>query len=917
MTYATDTFTGDGSTVEFTLTFDYIQRDHVKVYRVVTATEAETELTVITSGDPGDDEYIWETDDKIKVGSAPTTDQQLVIKRETPENEQIVDWADGSYIIAQDLNTADRQFLYGIQELDDRVSELDTESIKFKGTVDLTTDDPPASPVNGDLFVNSGSGTVKEGWTGIVGDDVVGAEQVLWSSTNEEWSIIDTPASQSGVLGVTGTAPITVDNADDQNPVVGIDAATTSAAGSMSSADKTKLDGVATGAEVNVNADWDATSGDAEILNKPTIPAAQVQSDWNQTDTAAVDFIENKPTIPAAQIQSDWDQTDTAALDFIQNKPDVLDDAPSDGNTYGRQDGAWAEVTATGGVTSIVAGTNITIDPTGGTGDVTINSTGGGGGGDDTVGASAWGHVDSDGTLLAGLNCTTTRESAGTYLIEFSTNMPADDYSVTVGGSSNGITVYSQDDTGFRVNTVDNSSALADRVFMFAVHATNGAAPLTGGTGTDAWAAVQSDGTVDASFNIDSVTRVSAGRYDVVFTTAMPTASYSVVATNNQLDNQIAHVVDKANSGFTAVMANDGNQEQDAAFDFQVNATNAQLPNTLDEETIRAAAQNPGCSAWARVAADGTLLGGLNIASVTRTSTGVYQLTFANAMPDANYSIVDSSYGTNSWVEYDEQTANGFEFNATSPAADQEFSIAVFATNALPVRRGTGTDAWGTCQSDGTIDASFNIDSVTKNGTGNYDVVFTTPMPTNSYSVNVSVARMTGAFATSGARTTTGFRVNVRERGGSNEDQPVSFTVNATNATLPTTFTEEQIQGVIDAGPEGIAKAWLNCDSDGNVAASYNIDSVTDNGTGDLTVTFTNNMADTNYLLTGGAIYSNGTTGFGYVSFWGDGNGDPDNKTASECRVQHGHAQTGTSNANNVIQLSNGQEQIYMIFYGN
>ncbi len=35
-------------------------------------------------------------------------------------------------------------------------------------------------------------------------------------------------------------------------------------------ADKTKLDGIATGAEVNVNSDWSATSGDAEILNKPT-----------------------------------------------------------------------------------------------------------------------------------------------------------------------------------------------------------------------------------------------------------------------------------------------------------------------------------------------------------------------------------------------------------------------------------------------------------------------------------------------------------------------------------------------------------------------------------------------------------------------------------------------------------------------
>lgn len=36
---------------------------------------------------------------------------------------------------------------------------------------------------------------------------------------------------------------------------------------------KIKLDGIQDGAEVNVNADWNATSGDAQILNKPTIPS--------------------------------------------------------------------------------------------------------------------------------------------------------------------------------------------------------------------------------------------------------------------------------------------------------------------------------------------------------------------------------------------------------------------------------------------------------------------------------------------------------------------------------------------------------------------------------------------------------------------------------------------------------------------
>ena len=72
-----------------------------------------------------------------------------------------------------------------------------------------------------------------------------------------------------------------------------------------------------------VNSDWNATSGVAEILNKPTIPDAQIQSDWNQSDNTKKDYIKNKPTIPAAQIQSDWNQSDNSKKDFIKNKPSI------------------------------------------------------------------------------------------------------------------------------------------------------------------------------------------------------------------------------------------------------------------------------------------------------------------------------------------------------------------------------------------------------------------------------------------------------------------------------------------------------------------------------------------------------------------------------------------------------------------
>lgn len=40
----------------------------------------------------------------------------------------------------------------------------------------------------------------------------------------------------------------------------------------FTTAEKNKLAGIEAGAEVNVQSDWNAVSGDAMILNKPTIP---------------------------------------------------------------------------------------------------------------------------------------------------------------------------------------------------------------------------------------------------------------------------------------------------------------------------------------------------------------------------------------------------------------------------------------------------------------------------------------------------------------------------------------------------------------------------------------------------------------------------------------------------------------------
>lgn len=61
----------------------------------------------------------------------------------------------------------------------------------------------------------------------------------------------------------------------------------------------------------------------------------------------------------------------------------------------------------------------------------------------------------------------------------------------------------------------------------------------------------------------------------------------------------------------------------------------------------------------------------------------------------------------------------------------------------------------------------------------------------------------------------------------------------------------------------GLCKAWVNFNGTGTVAIrdSYNVSSITDNGTGDYTVNFTTALEDANYSAVFGATIDGATIG--------------------------------------------------------
>jgi hypothetical protein len=138
--FATTTEAGDGSNLVFDVKFDFIARADVDVYRLGQGdkpTDPGTKLSLIDNGVPVDDQYIWLNNEKIQVGTAPTVDEQIKIQRTTDFTQQTVQWQDGSYIVAEDLNTSEEQNLFVDQELADWLGNITGGETGPDGLVDL------------------------------------------------------------------------------------------------------------------------------------------------------------------------------------------------------------------------------------------------------------------------------------------------------------------------------------------------------------------------------------------------------------------------------------------------------------------------------------------------------------------------------------------------------------------------------------------------------------------------------------------------------------------------------------------------------------------------------------------------------------------------------------------------------------
>ena len=262
--------TANGSTTTFSYPFEYYQKTDVHVTVNGTAKTQGTHYDVTGTN------VVFKTS---PTDYTPANNDVVRVYRDTDVNTSKATFAAGSTIRATDLNNNETQLLFAAQENADQLIAAGDIKDGEVTTAKLKDGAVTAAKIGANALTYAKIQNVSA-TNRVLGRDTSGA------------GIIEeiTPANLRTMINVEDGA-----TADQTNDEIRQAIGNASDSNIFTDADHSKLDGIAAGAEVNVKPDWNASSGDAQILNKPTIPAAQVKADWNSS--SGISEILNKPTI--------------------------------------------------------------------------------------------------------------------------------------------------------------------------------------------------------------------------------------------------------------------------------------------------------------------------------------------------------------------------------------------------------------------------------------------------------------------------------------------------------------------------------------------------------------------------------------------------------------------------------------------
>lgn len=232
------------------------------------------------------------------------------------------------------------------------------DNLKLGADLDVSIKKLYTTSVNGDITLEpNGTGDVNLGNYTLDGDQSVGAGQDNYVLTyNHSAAKIGleaaTVAADTDGLTEGSTNLYFTDTRVAANPAV----TANTAKNSYPTADSSKLAGISAGAEVNVNADWNAASGDAQILNKPSIPANTNLGNSSLTASLDIEYDQDgwdlafDPNGGAFQINDTSGLPGTPELQIGQGNVDITGTQVSiNGIDYPAVDGSNGQVLTTNG----------------------------------------------------------------------------------------------------------------------------------------------------------------------------------------------------------------------------------------------------------------------------------------------------------------------------------------------------------------------------------------------------------------------------------------------------------------------------------------------------------------------------------------------------------------------------------------
>lgn len=256
-------YAGNGSTTTFSVPFPYLLKAHVKLYTGFNIlTGAYTAELVEGTG------FTWTSGTQVQTTVAPANGVTLTVIRQTPSSSRVVDWNDGSNLIAADLDTADLQNLYVVQEQQDRNDAAVTLSQAAK-----TASETATSTANSALSNSSAAqATAASAVSTANAANATSANALSVANTKGDAAIATANAASASATNAVTTANAA--NATAASAVSTANAATASAAGAVTTANAADVKADAAIAAVSSSVNY------TSIANVAAIPATPANNTY-------------------------------------------------------------------------------------------------------------------------------------------------------------------------------------------------------------------------------------------------------------------------------------------------------------------------------------------------------------------------------------------------------------------------------------------------------------------------------------------------------------------------------------------------------------------------------------------------------------------------------------------------------------